>query len=188
MIMCNQSKTVMREEMKVKVQSLTDNERGQENACICRTLSKRCKDQDNIIGVFMPLQDEPDIEPFIEECFAAGISICTPEWKYPDLTFKIIRSFDDIRKDPKTKIREPKAKNPSVDPSGITHVLVPGRAFTRSGGRLGRGGGAYDRWIREQRMINPATRFIGVCFRCQIVDELPMEMHDEKVDEVVTGS
>jgi 5-formyltetrahydrofolate cyclo-ligase len=67
------------------------------------------------------------------------------------------------------------------------HVLVPGRAFTKAGGRLGRGGGTYDRWINAQRKKNPATRFIGVCFRCQIIKELPMEEHDEKVDEVVTG-
>ena len=158
-----------------------------ESYSICETLRTRFLSNDEIIAVFMPLPDEPDIEPFIAECLKRGISICTPAWKSPDLTLKIIRSLGDVVMNPKTKIREPSAEIPSIDPAEITIVLVPGQSFTRSGGRLGRGGGAYDRWINAQRRRNPATVFIGVCFKCQIAEKLPMEKHDEKVDEVVTG-
>ena len=173
--------------MKMRIDMMTDQEHRDRSASICHELRKLITDQHQIIAVFMPLHDEPDIGPFIRECLATQKSICTPKWNRPDLTFEIIRSFDDLERDPKTGILQPKAEIPSSDPSQITHVLVPGRAFTRLGGRLGRGGGAYDRWINAQRKRNPATVFIGICFKCQIVDDLPMEKHDEKVDEVVTG-
>jgi len=52
--------------------------------------------------------------------------------------------------------------------------------------RLGRGNGGYDHWIEKQRDVNPDTRMIGVAFECQIVNEVPIDAHDEKMDEVIT--
>jgi 5-formyltetrahydrofolate cyclo-ligase len=62
-------------------------------------------------------------------------------------------------------------------------ILVPGVAFTRAGQRLGRGGGYYDRLLSA--LPAKAVR-LGVCFELQIVDELPSEPHDMRVDGVVT--
>lgn len=62
-------------------------------------------------------------------------------------------------------------------------ILVPGRAFDRQGGRLGRGKGYYDRFLGSTTGYR-----IGVCFDYQIVDEIPREAHDVKMDAVVTPS
>jgi 5-formyltetrahydrofolate cyclo-ligase len=62
-------------------------------------------------------------------------------------------------------------------------VLVPGLAFTTTGGRLGQGGGWYDRFLAD---VRPECTTIGVCFAEQVVDELPIEPHDVAVDIVVT--
>lgn len=69
---------------------------------------------------------------------------------------------------------------PCGDPPGI--ALVPGRAFTRDGMRLGRGGGHYDRFLRYYAGIK-----IGVCFECQVLPSLPSRVHDIPVDYLVTG-
>jgi 5,10-methenyltetrahydrofolate synthetase len=61
-------------------------------------------------------------------------------------------------------------------------ILVPGLAFTSSGHRLGRGGGFYDRWLAA----HPETKTLGICFSCQMVDSLPIESHDIRVDAVFT--
>ncbi len=61
-------------------------------------------------------------------------------------------------------------------------VIVPGLAFDPSGGRLGRGGGYYDRWIEG----NPGLPRIGVCFALQVVEKVPREDHDARVGKVVT--
>ena len=62
-------------------------------------------------------------------------------------------------------------------------VIVPGVAFTAEGDRLGQGGGWYDRFLTEIRPDCPA---IGVGFAPQIVDSLPVEPHDVRLDLVVT--
>ena len=62
-------------------------------------------------------------------------------------------------------------------------VLVPGLAFDRSGFRLGRGGGFYDRFL-ESFPSHPVL--CGVCFSCQIVPNVPREAHDARVDWILS--
>lgn len=61
-------------------------------------------------------------------------------------------------------------------------VLVPGLAFDKSGRRLGRGGGFYDRFLARPDMAE-AVR-IGVCWSMQIVPEVPTENYDMVMDWV----
>ena len=62
-------------------------------------------------------------------------------------------------------------------------ILVPGLAFDKSGARLGRGRGFYDRFLAG------ITGFrVGVCFDWQLVESVPVEAHDIRMDAVVTPS
>ncbi len=61
-------------------------------------------------------------------------------------------------------------------------VIVPGLAFDRSGNRLGRGGGHYDRFLARPGMDQALK--IGACWSLQLVDEVPVEDHDIGVDWV----
>lgn len=63
-------------------------------------------------------------------------------------------------------------------------VLVPGLAFDRSGYRLGRGGGFYDRFLETLPLPRPTL--CGVCFSCQIAPVVPREAHDARVDFLLT--
>jgi len=72
-------------------------------------------------------------------------------------------------------------------------VFVPGLAFDHEGGRLGYGGGYYDRF--RHRIAECATRqsvpvppWIGMGFNIQWVEQVPMESHDAKLDGVITES
>lgn len=78
-------------------------------------------------------------------------------------------------------IREP--SGPRVGPEVVDIALVPGVAFDPLGGRLGQGGGHYDRLLA--RFPDDCVR-IGVCFACQMVPHVPRAPHDEAVDLVVT--
>jgi 5-formyltetrahydrofolate cyclo-ligase len=62
----------------------------------------------------------------------------------------------------------------------ITLALIPGMAFDAEGHRLGRGKGYYDRLLPR---LSRAYK-MGVCFPFQMVDAVPSEPHDQKVDEV----
>lgn len=62
-------------------------------------------------------------------------------------------------------------------------VLLPGLAFTRDGLRLGYGGGYYDRLFAQERV---RAKRIGICYACQIADDLVREAHDVGVDLLIT--
>lgn len=72
-----------------------------------------------------------------------------------------------------------------LDPSVLDVVVVPGLAFTTSGLRLGQGGGHYDRFLARLR---PDCITVGVGFAEQLVDAIPTEPHDVRLDLVVTDS
>lgn len=59
--------------------------------------------------------------------------------------------------------------------------FIPGVAFDLKKGRIGYGGGFYDRVLRNTQAFK-----IGVAFSFQIFEELPLEDHDQKVDIVIT--
>jgi 5-formyltetrahydrofolate cyclo-ligase len=62
-------------------------------------------------------------------------------------------------------------------------VIVPALAVDRSGVRLGRGGGFYDRSLRGR---NPEARLIAVVRDEELVDELPAEPHDVRMTHALT--
>jgi 5-formyltetrahydrofolate cyclo-ligase len=64
-------------------------------------------------------------------------------------------------------------------------ILVPGLAFDLNGNRLGQGGGWYDRTLERARQKG-APLVIGVTFECQIVEAVPHENHDARIDYLVT--
>lgn len=69
-----------------------------------------------------------------------------------------------------------------VDPAQIDCVIVPGLAFDVSGGRLGMGGGFYDRFL--PLAVN--AKKIALAYDFQFVDSLPIETHDAKIDAILT--
>ncbi|WP_415919958.1 5-formyltetrahydrofolate cyclo-ligase [Tateyamaria sp. SN6-1] len=64
-------------------------------------------------------------------------------------------------------------------------VIVPLVAFTRAGGRLGYGGGFYDRSLERLR-ARRATLAIGFAYGAQEVAALPLEPTDQMLDMIVT--
>jgi len=83
-------------------------------------------------------------------------------------------------------IREPVAQRcPRVARESVDLVLAPGVAFTPGGGRLGYGGGFYDRLLADWPERPP---ILAAAFDMQVLDELPLAAHDVPVDAVVTES
>ena len=70
-----------------------------------------------------------------------------------------------------------------VDPAAIDVVLLPGSVFDRQGGRLGYGGGYYDRFLAREA---PRALRIGLAFSMQVVDRVPVLEHDMKLHYLVT--
>ena len=89
---------------------------------------------------------------------------------------------------PSTKMREgqfgaqvPVSKN-FFDPELL---IVPLVAFDRQGGRLGYGGGFYDRTLEKLKMTQPVLA-VGFAYSCQEIEQVPLEMTDQSLDFVIT--
>jgi 5-formyltetrahydrofolate cyclo-ligase len=80
-------------------------------------------------------------------------------------------------------IWEPASTQPWMTEDELFAVFVPGLAFTKDGGRLGYGGGYYDRLF--ERLSGTVLR-IGVAYAAQIADWLPLQPHDVRMHFVVT--
>ena len=64
-------------------------------------------------------------------------------------------------------------------------LIVPLVAFDRAGGRLGYGGGFYDRTLARLRAARP-TLAVGYAYAAQEADRLPLEPTDQALDAIVT--
>ncbi|MFZ5765898.1 MAG: 5-formyltetrahydrofolate cyclo-ligase [Thermodesulfobacteriota bacterium] len=69
------------------------------------------------------------------------------------------------------------------DPTALDAVLVPGSVFDNHGGRLGYGGGYYDRFLADAA---PQALRIGLAFELQVVQQLPLLAHDQPLHYLVT--
>jgi len=65
----------------------------------------------------------------------------------------------------------------------IETIIIPGSVFDERGGRLGYGGGYYDRFLAVEA---PQARRVGLAFNLQVVDNLTLQKHDQILDLVVT--
>ena len=77
----------------------------------------------------------------------------------------------------------PHERQAVVDPDLI---IAPLAAFDRNGGRIGYGGGYYDRTTADLRARGRAYRIVGIAFACQEVDRVPIEAHDESLPRIAT--
>lgn len=126
----------------------------------------------SVVYGFYPLRSEPD---WLGSDAIQGKQIAFPRTDANLMTYFISEKMIPGVKGP----LEPADGAPAPPPDLI---LVPGLAFTPDGRRLGRGGGYYDRWLATQRGIPT----LGICFSCQLVDTLPVESHDVRVDAILT--
>jgi 5-formyltetrahydrofolate cyclo-ligase len=179
-------KASFRMAMKERLARMSDNDRRVESQIVVRELKKLIENAGPLsIGVYIPFRDEPNIRPLIEWLLEEEKEVSMPHVEGNAMHFVHVRALRDITTGPLGTPAPTQAK--TVDERAIDLVLVPGRAFTPKGERMGRGNGGYDRWISEQRKRNEKTIFVGICFDCQLVQEMPVEKHDERVDAVITS-
>jgi 5-formyltetrahydrofolate cyclo-ligase len=87
-----------------------------------------------------------------------------------------------ILEPPREKWGDPERE---IQPEQNDLVVVPGVGFGRDGARMGNGQGYYDRLLESVRADCP---LIGLCYECQLFDNLVVDAHDVFMDKVVTES
>ena len=145
------------------------------------------------IFAYMALADEADLTPVIKDALARGKKVALPKIISQEqgiISFYYLDQSKEIKNQTASGfygILEPEQDLPAATSSELkTLVLVPGRAFTKKGDRLGRGKGYYDRLLAN---LTDKTNIkkIGICFDFQLLPELPTDANDIKMDDVIYG-
>ena len=146
--------------------------------------STACVASASSIMVFLPLPREVDLRKLVRTWIDEGKSVSVPivKWKSKSMQPGLLTSLEpEALVATKHSLLEPREKHP-VPPESLDIVIVPGLAFDSAGGRLGRGGGFYDRFLA---LVRPPVS-IGVAFEEQIVDHVELEPHDQQLTAIAT--
>lgn len=132
-----------------------------------------------VIGAYAAWGDEPDVIPMFAPIGEAG-ALALPHHtaRIETMDFRRWQPGEALTRGP-WGTRQPVDDAPSVIPDIIFCPLV---GFDRHGGRIGQGGGHYDRYFAA----HPAALRIGVAWSVQEVDAVPREPTDIALDAVLT--
>ena len=72
-------------------------------------------------------------------------------------------------------------KNPMPYLGEFDLIVIPGLACDRNNFRLGYGGGYYDNFLMQY----PSAYKLGIFYPFQLVDYVPLEEHDQQLDEIL---
>ncbi len=142
--------------------------------------------QAEIVAAYASDGTEPDLIPLLRKARAEGKTICFPRWREQDSQYEMAVADEAFTLvEGKWKMPEPPQDAPSVSPAMLRKALwlVPGVAFDRKCGRLGRGKGVYDRFL-----AGIEGTAAGIAYDCQLTAAVPREEHDRLLELVVTES
>jgi 5-formyltetrahydrofolate cyclo-ligase len=136
-----------------------------------------------VVAGYRPMRDEIDPVPLMDRFAAAGARLALPVALAPDqpLAFRAWTPGDPLAADA-CGVPSPTADAPDLRPD---LVIAPLLAFDRSGGRMGQGGGHYDRTLAALKASGPLF-VLGLGYAGQEVARIPREGHDQGLDAILT--
>lgn len=138
----------------------------------------------SVLAMYVSDGGEPDFMPCLPELIRTGIACCFPAFREDKMGFFAAADAAEFVVGA-YGIYEPGPTAPPIAGKSIDIILVPGMAFDRSGARLGRGKGHYDRYLQH---IDPPGRpfTVGTGYEFQIIDEVPTDAADVRMDCGIT--
>ena len=129
------------------------------------------------VAFYISKGSEVQTKSMLENAIAEGKKILVPSASERFILLEFV-SFSDLEKG-RFGLLEPKTKIAAKQEPDL--IIIPGLAFDKNGNRIGYGKGGYDNFLK-----NSKAKRIALCFECQLVDKIPAEEHDQKMDIVVT--
>lgn len=137
------------------------------------------------IAAYLPATEEPNIRPFLNWADDTGLRTLFPisrndgllDWTVSDGHTEMAGLFG--MPEPVGELLSPSAIN------DVDLIIVPAATVDRSGMRMGWGRGYFDRTLGSMQKCPPVY---AVIFDRELVDTVPSEVHDKRVDGVVTPS
>ena len=130
-------------------------------------------------GIYRSTPNEPSTDALLADLLARGAQVAVPvqrgstyAWGWVDASTRWQKKAHGILEPEKAAV---------AMPDDLRVIVVPGLAFDAQGGRLGHGQGHYDRLLAPSGAL-----LVGLCFENRLVEAVPMEAHDVRMDVVAT--
>lgn len=127
---------------------------------------------------YLPYNQEVRTVPMLEQAIRDGKRVAVPKVYGEVMRFIYMDDLTQVDEG-YAGIPEPVADGPVADDKTAL-VLMPGLAFDREGRRIGYGGGFYDRFLADE----PEHPTVALCYEFQMVDRVPTEEFDMRVDRI----
>jgi 5-formyltetrahydrofolate cyclo-ligase len=140
------------------------------------------------VFIYVDFRSEVVTRPFIDHMLKSGKKVVVPVTLTREKGLLAVTITDPDKElspgycsipEPIVKIR----KKQMLSPDLIDIIFLPGSVFDEQGGRMGYGGGYYDRFVSEKA---PQAVRIGLAYEIQMVESAPLQPHDELLDFIVT--
>ena len=141
-------------------------------------MNRYCNSQ--VIALYKSLKNEVDLDNLINYSLNCGKIVLLPRVVGDDLVFIKI-NFDTKYEISNFGVMEPIYDVKNLYNGNIDLIIVPGVGFDIECNRMGYGKGYYDRFL-----FNKDIYKIGVCFKEQLVDKIPADIMDVRMNKVIT--
>ncbi|MCF0179500.1 MAG: 5-formyltetrahydrofolate cyclo-ligase [Bacteroidales bacterium] len=177
------SKQEIRKEIRRKINEMTEAQKVSQSLCVCEKIlaTQDWKDAKDVL-LYYALPDEVNLSLLFDSALIQKKTIWLP---VVDGDILKIRKYVEgkVSQSEQFHIFEPTIETEELTQDNYSRIdlaIVPGRAFSLNGNRMGRGKGYYDKFLA----LSSCATF-GVAFSCQILDTVPMEEWDKKMDKVI---
>ncbi|MEH7414133.1 5-formyltetrahydrofolate cyclo-ligase [Neobacillus drentensis] len=136
------------------------------------------------IGIYVSRQPEVDTYQIIRKAWEQGKQVVIPKCSPKDkgLAFRTLTDFSQLESIYYGLLEPIETLTTEINAEEIDLIIVPGLAYTRTGYRLGFGGGFYDRFLSEY-----PGKTLSLAFNQQIIPNFPIEDHDIPVSKIITN-
>ena len=160
-------------------QALAARARGGDDAALTRNLIAALAPwRSKVLAGYWPIRGEADPRPAMA---AHQGPVCLPVVAGPARPL-LFRAYDGRLETGRFDTRHPPADSPELVPEVL---IVPLAGFDRAGGRLGYGGGFYDRTLEKLRAGGQIAA-VGFAYAVQEIPLIPVEVTDQPLDLIVT--
>jgi 5-formyltetrahydrofolate cyclo-ligase len=178
------NKKYYREQVKALRDALSKEEKEKKDFAIYNKVvnSKEYKEA-SCIFIYVSYQNEVDTHEIIKTALSQGKTVCVPKIISLKEGMKVLRinDFNELKASA-YGILEPEQV---LEENFVIPDLVytPGVAFDLKGGRIGYGGGFYDRFLDG---LNKDVPKYALAYSFQIFDSVPMDERDQRIDAVIS--
>ena len=172
----------LRREMRTRRAALDEEAQQAASLAVCKRIKALpAYQQAATVMAYWAVRGELSEQPLLEDALKAGKTLLLPRckgqgWMEPCAIQSLHALVPGLY-----GIPEPGKACTVCPPETIDLVLVQGTAFDRRGGRIGQGGGYYDRFLPKTKAVRA-----GICHEFALFETLPQTRHDVRMDCMIT--